>query len=140
VAVTQLEGARRSGSTRLRGVAWLVGGLLVVLVLLPGWEGRLVPIAHDDVFEVVRRAEGVRAVPVRGAGDEDRWHANYVDRWEAETLGTLVPDAVLARLSPPDFAAFLPAGSRHATTYYRVEGSTHWPWWWPGGGIDFDAR
>jgi hypothetical protein len=48
---------------------------------------------------------------------------------------------IAPRCVPPSFAAHMPAGEagrpQRADGYYRVVASWRWPWWWPGGGVDW---
>lgn len=109
-----------------------------VLLLLPGWGAVLAPVPHRDVMSAMRRADSVAGVarPAEGGGE---WHASYVDSPLAETFAAAGLRGATLRLVPPDFAAYVPAGARMAREYYAVRASIRWPWWWPGGGVIWEA-
>lgn len=112
---------------------------IALLVLAPGWRGRLAPLRYEQMWDALQSADdaiGVAYVPVE---DGPEWHATYVDDGVASAVRALNLRTYLPHLSPPDFVAHIPAGELHADAHFRVESSVHWPWWWPGGGMDWTA-
>lgn len=122
-------------------IALAAGGVAVALA--PGWRGTLVEIPHEVVLGRARRAPAgsvfgvTRPVVREGAATGEEWHASYVDRALAGFLAGVGLRGVLTKLSPPDHVAHVPAGARRADGYFDVEAAAHWPWWRPGGGLDW---
>jgi len=122
-------------SRRLRRLLWAL--LPATLLLAPGWRADLLPVRHEQMWDDLRSSAGAIGVarPVGGNGEE--WHATYLESGLAEALESLRMRDFLPALVPPDYAAHIPAGGTHADGYYEVRTRTHWPWWWPGGGVDW---
>jgi hypothetical protein len=118
-------------------------GAAVVPFLLPGWRGELVPVPHEEVLLAAkaRDADDVFGVSRDGEVPGERWHAQYLGGRTAKLLDVLNLRAWATRLTPPDFAAHIPPGPEdlpeRADAYFRVATTTRWPWWWPGGGVDW---
>lgn len=116
---------------------------VAVLVLAPGWSGRLVPIEHDEVLRECRRHDAGEVFGASRDGDVagEEWHAQYVASPAARFLDALNLRGFATRVVPPMFAAHIPPGMdllpERADAYFRVETSWRWPWWWPGGGVDW---
>jgi hypothetical protein len=137
----------------LRGYAWPVAFTLrgrrpwiaaaLVLLAAPGWRGELVPVAHDEVLAVTgaRAAGEVFGVARAGERQGEEWHAQYVASPPAEALFALGLRKLAPALVAPQFVAHVPPGfdgvPQRADGYYRVATSWRWPWWWPGGGVDW---
>jgi len=110
-------------------------------VLLPGWSARLEPVDHEAVLAAARSASpgDVFGVARPGARDGETWHAQYHDSVVARVLHGAGLRGALPGLLPPAFAAHIPVGAERADGYFRVRTSVHWPWWWPGGGVDWSV-
>jgi len=118
----------------VRRGAW--AGLAVGL--LPGWRAELRPVPHASVLAAAAAAPGgsVTGVEVRdGAGRT--WHAQYLGSGAASLLSGLGLGGGVASLVPPDHVAWIVDGK--AAGYFAVERSLRWPWWWPGGGVNWDT-
>ncbi len=104
--------------------------------LLPGWRGDLAPVPHGSVLAAARASPSgsVVGVEVRDAAG-GTWHAQYVGSGAARVLRGLGLGGSVASLVPPDHAARIVDGK--GAGYYAVEPSMRWPWWWPGGGVDW---
>ena len=124
----------------------LLAALCGTALLLPGWRGRLVAAPHDDVLAAARgaapdsvfgvsRVAGSGGAPGSAAGGT--WHAQYHDNRVAGLLRRAGMGASLTRLIPPAFVAHIPPRAERADGYFRVETSIHWPWWRPGGGLEW---
>ena len=122
-------------SSRVRKALWQVP--LAVLALAPGWRGTLVGVTEDEKWARLRGADSAVGVSRPGEREGEEWHASYVDSAPARILETFGARSLLLRLTPPDLVAHMPVGARHADGYYRVESHLRWPWWWPGGGVDW---
>ena len=108
-------------------------------VLAPGWSASLERLHYEQMWDQLKQADnavGVSHVPVVG-GEE--WHATYVDDSLAGLFSSLNLRGFLPTFSPPDYVAHIPAGELHADAHYRVETHLRWPWWWPGGGVEWSA-
>jgi hypothetical protein len=124
---------------------WLVPvGLVLVL---PGWSGRLVPVDHEEILQHSRRARDVFGVTRAAADPAEEWHAQYMDSEAASLLDDLRLRGLTTRLVAPDYVAHIPARTRvrgvelpaRADAYFRVETGWRWPWWWPGGGVAWEV-
>ncbi len=120
-------------SPRVRRLLWLLPPAL--LVLAPGWEATLVPASHEEILREMRLTGTVVGVSRPGEREHEKWHASYVDSSYAELMETLDLRHLLTRTAPPAYVAYIPPGAIRADAYYRVDTRTHWPWWWPGGGV-----
>ena len=129
---------------------WLWAVPVAVAVLCPGWEGRLVPVPHEEALVAARAAppEQVFGVERAAQGDtRERWHAQYLGGGFAGLLRDLNLRGLTTYLVPPDYVAYLPPPTVHKgielaptpAAYYRVETACRWPWWWPGGGVAWDV-
>ncbi len=100
------------------------------------------PVPHEEVLASAAASDGsVGVVAVSGAAGE--WHAQYHHSGWARLLSALGMRKALPSLVPPDFAAHVPAAggaSPRADGYFRVEATWRWPWWRPGGGVDWTVR
>ena len=118
----------------------------VLPFLLPGWRGDLVPVPNDQVILAASQFStpatcSPRAVPARGrarSGTPSTWAAT------PRACSTCSGCAGSRRhVVAPSFAAHIPPGSENlaqrADGYYRVDTHLRWPWWWPGGGVDWQV-
>lgn len=121
-------------SPRARMSLWVF--VVVAPFLLPGWSGRLVPTQHDAILRAARQRSTEVSLSVPGERPGERWHLTYMNDDAADFLQSLRMRKFAPSLLAPDFAAHIPAGSIRADGYYAVETRVHWPWWWPGGGLD----
>ena len=115
--------------------------LLACALLGPGWRGELVAVEHAELLSAARASKAARVFGI-SLGDPplgERWHAQYVGRSLPVVFHDLGLRKSLPALVPPDFAAHLPAGAERADAYYRVSVALHWPWWRPGGGVDWSS-
>lgn len=116
---------------------------LVVPFVLPGWRGDLVPVPNDQVILASAQfdAGDVFGTSRPGEREGEEWHAQYMGSGAARFLDLLGLRRFATHLVPPAFAAHIPPGSdklpHRADGYYRVETHLRWPWWWPGGGVDW---
>jgi hypothetical protein len=117
--------------------------LCVAPLLVPGWRGVLVPVGHDEILRESARhaADDVFGASRRGERAGETWNIQYMGgRWAA-LLDRCGLRGFATRVAPPQFAAHVPPGPdglpERADGYYRVETSWRWPWWWPGGGVDW---
>lgn len=139
--LTALPDARRAGYAApvpLPRLGWKKRLALAcaVAALVPGWSGRLVPAVHDDLLAEAARSRTQLGVTRGGAAGEE-WHLQYLDSWPVRMLDELGLRPHAARFVPPTFVAHLPPGSDRADGYFRVATRWHWPWWRPGGGLDW---
>lgn len=124
---------------------WVRAGLAVAAAaaLAPGWSGRLVPVEHDAVLAAASRASSSIGVSRDGSGRGDSWHAQYLDSGFARFLCDAGFRRSATRLVPPDFVAHIPGPvgpvplATRADGYFAVETALRWPWWRPGGGVDW---
>ena len=130
-------------------------GVALAAALSPGWAATLTPVQHDEIL--ARAAEsgapfGVTVRDVAATPSEDvapgavraaEWHAEYLDSGWARIFAACGLRGFAPSVVPPDYAAHVPAspdgGLRPADGYYRVVTSWRWPWWRPGGGVDWLA-
>lgn len=119
--------------------AWKLAALLAgaALLLAPGWSAVLVPAPHDEVLDAASRSRTQTGVTRPGDAPGEEWHLQYLDSWTVRMMDELGLRKQAPRVAPPDFAAHVPAGSERADAYYRVASRVHWPWWRPGGGMDW---
>jgi hypothetical protein len=121
----------------------VLAALCGTVLLLPGWRGVLVETPHDDVLAAAREAVpdrvfGVtRPAELDGGRDGGEWHAQYHGSLAARLLRGAGMGASLTRIVPPAFAAHVPPRAERADGYFRIETALHWPWWRPGGGVDW---
>ena len=92
---------------------------------------------HDDLLAVVRASRTKVPVSHPGQREGEMWHLTYVDDGLANFVKWLRLKQTLPHTLPADFVAHIPPGRYRADGYYRVETEGHWPWWWPGGGMDW---
>jgi hypothetical protein len=108
-------------------------------VLAPGWRGSLVPVDHDEILAAAGRSRTQLGVSRPGdAGAE--WHLQYLDSYAVRWLDELGLRRRAPWLVAPDFVAHVPpsaGGVVRADAYFRVATRTHWPWWRPGGGVEW---
>ena len=112
---------------------------LVAVVFAPGWSASLAPLRYEDMWGTLQTADDAIGVAYVPEEDGPEWHATYVDDGLASVFRSLNLRSYMPHVSPPDFVAFIPAGELHANAHFRVESRMHWPWWWPGGGMDWSA-
>ena len=118
-------------------------GVLAVLVLLPGWAGDLVPVDSNEMLRDLTRRDASEAVVATRGGDKEgeEWHVRFLDSGWARVFDLLNARGLATRTVPPAYVAHIPPGadelSVRADGYYRVETRWRWPWWWPGGGVDW---
>lgn len=122
-------------SPTVRRRLWIVP--VAIVLLLPGWSARLRPLSYEEMWDHLQRTTSAVGVARAAEVDGAEWHATYVENGFAESCASLGLRHILPALSPPDYVAHIPAGGIHPDAYYRVESSVRWPWWWPGGGIDW---
>lgn len=123
----------RSRIVRLPRKIWVpLASVAACVLLAPGWRGRLSPAQVS-----IPHAATVTGASRAGEADGEDWHASYVGRPGPTALGAVLPDAVLLRVFAPDYVAHIPPGSVKADGYFAVEQELHWPWWRPGGGLDW---
>jgi hypothetical protein len=118
--------------------------LAVAPFLVPGWRGELVPVSsHDDI---IRKASGYDAGEVFGVsrkGDTpgEEWHSQFMGSSTAQFLDLVALRGIAPSIVPPTCVAHIPPGAdlrpERADGYYWVEVHLRWPWWWPGGGVDW---
>lgn len=110
---------------------------------VPGWRGELVPVAHEEILAEAARHDAGDVFGVSLAGDKEgeEWHAQFMGGRAALALDALALRKLAPHLVPPDFVAHIPPGTdalpTRADAYFRVESHVRWPWWWPGGGVDY---
>ena len=124
---------------RARRAWWKLAGAaaLAALVLAPGWSARLVPADHGALLAAAGRSRSQLGVTRPGEAPGEEWHLQYLDSWPVRVLDEMALRRLAPLLVPPDFAAHVPAGSGRADGYFRGESRLRWPWWWPGGGVDW---
>jgi len=122
--------------TRRRLIALALVG---VAVAAPGWRATLYPVSHEELLAAARAAAAVRVfgISLADGPNSERWHAQFVGRALPVVLHDLGVRGALPSLVPPDYAAHIPAGAERADGYYEVVAETHWPWWRPGGGVEW---
>jgi len=120
---------------------WIAAG--VAPFLLPGWRGELVPVPHEEIILDAARFDAGDVIPATRAGDQpgEEWHAQFMgSRWAA-FFDVVNLRGLATRFVPPKYVAHIPPGfdelPERADAYFRVETTTRWPWWWPGGGLDW---
>ncbi len=122
--------------------ALLISGAALPFVL-PGWRGELVPVDHDEILAQAARYDAgeVFGVSLAGEKDGEEWHAQFMGSRAADSINALALRKLAPRLVPPAYVAHIPPGTEglptRADAYYRVVAHARWPWWWPGGGMDF---
>ncbi len=119
---------------RLKRLVWAAP--LIVLLLLPGWAAELKPVAHEILLRRVQRADNVVGVRRAVDGDPGEWQATYADSVTASALSALNLRGMTTYVAPPLYVAYIPEGARLGE-YFRVETHLHWPWWLPGGGVQW---
>lgn len=122
-------------SPRVKRWLWAVPPLVVLA--LPGWGADLKPTPHETMLSSLRASPDVFGVTREIEGDGGEWHATYMDNAAAGALTTLNLRGLCTRVVPPDFVAYIPPGARMADEYMSLDVRLRWPWWWPGGGIDW---
>jgi hypothetical protein len=111
--------------------------------LLPGWRGDLVPVAHDEIIVAASKydASEVFGATRRGDREGEEWHAQFMGSGAAQFLDFLNLRGFATRVVPPAYVAHIPPGAdllpERADGYYKVVTHWRWPWWWPGGGVDW---
>ncbi len=111
--------------------------------LVPGWRGTLVPVPHEEIILDAATYDAGEVIPATRAGDAqgEEWHAQYMGSRAAAVLEFLNLRSVATYLAPPKYVAHIPPGPddlpERADAYFRVDTSWRWPWWWPGGGLDW---
>ena len=113
--------------------------------LVPGWSGRLVRADHEAMLaEAAQSHTQLGVTRAGGSGDADdagaageEWHLQYLDSWPVRMLEEMGLRPQAAHIVPPTFVAHVPPGADRADGYFRIETSWHWPWWRPGGGLDW---
>ena len=119
---------------------------LAAAALAPGWKGSLVPVDHDEILLRSARADAsdVFGVSRPGEREGEEWHAQYIESGMANALEDLHLRGLAMKLVPPQYVAHIPTQTKIggvtlpglADAYFSVATSMHWPWWWPGGGLD----
>jgi hypothetical protein len=100
-------------------------------------------VPHEEVIVASAKfdASEVFGASRPGARDGEEWHATYMGSRPAKLLDLLNLRGFATRVVPPAFVAHIPPGAddlpERADGYYRVLTSWRWPWWWPGGGVDW---
>jgi hypothetical protein len=128
-------------SPRWKKRLWIAAA--AALFLLPGWQGRLVPVPHEEILlESARHdADEVFGVSRPGEAPGERWNVQYMGGGAAKLFDLLNLRGFATRVVPPRFAAHIPEGPEdlpeRADGYFRIETSLRWPWWFPGGGVDW---
>ena len=123
---------------------WIACG--IAPFVMPGWRGELVPVQHDAILvESARHAAGdVFGVSRTGDIPGEEWHAQYMGNDAAAFFCLLNLRSFATRVVPPDYVAHIPPGTdllpQRADAYFEVRTSWRWPWWWPGGGVDWTLR
>ena len=113
----------------------------MVVGLLPGWRAELVPVPRETILGEARRVADFEVFGVSRPGKAgDTWHAQYIARPLATRLHNVGVEARLPAFCAPDFVAHIPRGAVRSDATYRVVTEVHWPWWRPGGGIDWDVQ
>jgi hypothetical protein len=117
----------------------IVAAFCGVVLLAPGWRAALQPVPHGQILAAVSTAApgDVFGVSVAGAREGEVWHAQYHGSPFARLLRAAGVRSSLPSLVPPAYAAHIPVGAERADGYYRVAAAAHWPWWRPGGGVDW---
>lgn len=120
---------------------WIAAGVLPFA--LPGWRGELVPVPHEEIILDAARydADDVKSASRPGEAPGEEWHAQYFGSPWAALFDLLNLRGFATRVAPPTYVAHIPPGldslPERADAYFRVETATRWPWWWPGGGLDY---
>ncbi len=116
---------------------------VVVPLLLPGWRGELVPVPHAEIILDASRYDAADVIPATRVGDApgEQWHLQFMGSPWASMFDTLNLREFAARVAPPQYVAHIPPGlddlPERADAYFRVKTAVRWPWWWPGGGVDY---
>lgn len=105
--------------------------------LAPGWAAEFVPEDHEAILDAAGRSRSQLGVTRAGEAAGEEWHLQYLDSGWVALLDELGLRRRAPALVPPDFAAHIPPGSDRADGYFRVASRWHWPWWRPGGGLDW---
>lgn len=123
--------------TRRRRI--VLAAVCAAVLLLPGWRAGLREVPHAAVLAAARDAppDTVFGVVRHDAEDGAEWHAQYHGSALARLLHGVGMGGSIASLLPPDLAAHVPAGAERADGYFEVVAAVHWPWWLPGGGVDW---
>lgn len=124
---------------RVPRLTWKLAGALVLAAaaLWPGWSARLVPADHEALLAAAGRSRSPLGVVRPGDAPGEEWHVQYLDSWPVRLLDGMSLRHLAPALVPPDFAAHVPAGTGRADAYFRAEPHLRWPWWLPGGGVDW---
>ncbi len=122
-------------SPRLKKWLWAMPPL--VLLCLPGWGGSLRSFPHETMLARLRRTSDVFGVTRQAEQEGGEWHVTYADSTAAGLLSTLNLRTLCTYVVPPDYVAYIAPGARMADDYYLVETRLRWPWWWPGGGVEW---
>jgi hypothetical protein len=124
---------------RLRRPTWRETAVAAaaLALLAPGWRADLVRVPHEEALAAAARSRSQLGAVRAGDAPGEEWHVQYLDSWWARMLAELGLRARLPALVPPDFAAHVAAGSARADGYFRADAAVHWPWWRPGGGVDW---
>jgi hypothetical protein len=136
-----LGGVYVSPETKKR--LWIAAA--VAPFLLPGWRGDLHPVPHEEILIESRKFDADDVIGAIRDGDApgEEWHLEFMGSRAAAFFDLLNLRGLATHLVPPRFAAHVPPGAdalpERADAYYRVETRTRWPWWWPGGGVEWKA-
>lgn len=115
----------------------------VAPVVLPGWSGVLVPVSGDERIVEAGKYAADEVVPATRRGDVagEEWHVTFMGSRAAEFLDFLNLRTFATHVVPPTFVAHIPPGTdllpERADGYFKVVTRWRWPWWWPGGGVDW---
>jgi hypothetical protein len=121
--------------------AWILP--LAVLALAPGWRGDLVPVPHEEILTEAKRCDPADVIPgsLPGREEGEQWHAQFFGSSAARVFDLLNLRGLAPHFVPPSYVAHIPPGMddrpERADGYFRVETHWRWPWWWPGGGVDW---
>jgi hypothetical protein len=115
----------------------------ILPVLLPGWGGDLVPVPHEEIIVEAAKHDADEVFgasrPGERAGEE--WHAQFMGSTPAQVLDFLNLRGFATHVVPPAYVAHIPPGAdllpERADGYFKVVTHWRWPWWWPGGGVDW---
>jgi hypothetical protein len=122
-------------ATRRRRIAG--AALAAAVALAPGWRAALVPEDHEAILAAASRSRSQIGVALPGDLAGEAWHVQYLDSYWVRVLDEVGLRGSASSLVPPDYAAHIPPGTDRADGYFRVLGEWHWPWWRPGGGVEW---
>ena len=118
-------------------------GCAIAPFVLPGWSGKLVPVDHDEILIASAKFDAGEVFGASRSGDVpgEEWHAKYMGNAAADILELFNLRGLTVHVAAPAYAAHIPPGRDdvpvRADAYFRVETNWRWPWWWPGGGVDW---